>query len=248
MYKLYQRKDFAIPKSKLHGTLKNISEIPPSPDSLFCKMWNSCEEIAKNVLETRYFKGITEGNLDPNFYGSLMVQDAYYCMKGRDAYSSASTHAYDQRCEDFLKKKCIRYDEYNEYYSKIWHIREAESVIPNKEIRDYANYEAYVAGNLESPYTFTVMLPCEYLWTWIANQLCEKTSKDSLYYFWVKTNSGEPTGAYQMANLLEEYRSKVDEKEATTIFKNAMQHELNVFKSVDNLEERYDDKKSKKNL
>lgn len=229
---LYRKRNFAIPVAKLTGVLKGVTAEPPPEDALFWQMWNNCLDIANDVLNTDYFKGIKQGNLDPNAYGSLMVQDAYYCFKGRDDYSAAATHALDEACKEFLNKKVESYDNYNEYYHQTWHIREAYGVIPGKEIDGYASYEAYVAGNLISPYLFCVMLPCEYLWNWVANQLAPVTPKESLYYFWIEGNGGTPDGAYQMANMLEQYRSSVDESQANDIFRTAMEYELEVFKSA----------------
>ena len=169
-------------------------------------MWQECEPIARQVLETAYFKGILNNDLDPNAYGALMVQDAYYCFKAQDAYAAAATHPLDDACGDFLQGKYTSYEEYNAYYHETWHVREASGVIPGDEIKEYAAYEAFVAGNLDSPYLFSVMLPCEYLWNWIANELDKTAPKDGLYYFWIEGNGGTPDGAYQMANMLESYR------------------------------------------
>lgn len=232
MYELYRRRDFSIPRIRLSRTLTGLLGVAPPQSYLFWKMWNSCIGIANEVLKTDYFKGIVTGRLDPNAYGSLMVEDAYYCMKGRDSYSAGATHAYDEHCKDFLLAKCESYDNYNQYYHETWHIREAGGVLPGLDIKGYADYEAYVAGNLISPYLFCVMLPCEYLWTWIANTLDSVTPKDSLYRFWIDGNKGEPTGAYQMATILEEYRSVINEDQAMEIFKKAMEFELKVFTSA----------------
>lgn len=232
MYELYRKRDFSIPVAKLTGVLKHLSDTPEPPaDALFWKMWSNCQDIAQKVLDTDYFKGIKNGNLDPNAYGSLMVQDAFYCFKGRDDYSAAATHAFDDTCYDFLMKKVQSYDDYNGYYHDTWHIREAQSVIPGPEIQNYADYEAYVAGNLISPYVFCVMLPCEYLWNWVANTLNNDTPPESLYRFWIINNGGTPNGAYQMANMLERYRKNIDEEQAYEIFRKAMNFELEVFLS-----------------
>lgn len=123
-------------------------------------------------------------------------------------------------CSDFLKGKCASYEEYNLYYHGPWHIRDASGVIPGDPIKSYAEYEGFVAGHLDSPYLFCVMLSCEYLWNWIANQLLPTAS---------------PDGAYQMANMLENYRTQTDEKQAKEIFRTAMRHELEVFSTATEL-------------
>ena len=92
-----------------------------------------------------------------------------------------------------------------------------------------------MAGHLDSPYLFCVMLPSEYLWNWIANQLLPTASPDGLYYFWIEGNGGTPDGAYQMANMLENYRTQTDEEQAKEIFHTAMRHELEVFSTATQL-------------
>ena len=229
MNKWYIRRDFSVAAERLGRRGQFLSSDAPPPDALFWEMWQECEPIARQVLETAYFKGILNNDLDPNAYGALMVQDAYYCFKAQDAYAAAATHPLDDACGDFLQGKYTSYEEYNAYYHETWHVREASGVIPGDEIKEYAAYEAFVAGNLDSPYLFSVMLPCEYLWNWIANELDKTAPKHALYYFWIEVNGGIPDGAYQMANMLESYRRQIDEAKAKEIFRIALQHELKVF-------------------
>lgn len=229
----YQPRNFAIPADRMRGALQNsVTAAPPPADALFWKLWNACLPIAQKVLMTDFFKGISAGNLDPNAYGSLMVQDAYYCFEGRDAYAVAATHPLDEVCGEFMTAKAESYDEYNVYYHQTWHVREASGVIPGNDIKGYADYEAYVASHMDSPYMLAVMLPCEYLWPWVANSLKPKTDPASLYYFWIESNGGIPEGAYQMANLLESYRSSIDEAKVMEVFTRAMTYELKVFTSA----------------
>lgn len=222
----YKRRNFAVPVLRM-GEMSLSAE--PAEKSLFKEMWDECVNIAQEVLCTDYFKGILNNTLDPNAYGSLMVQDAYYCFKAQASYAAAATHAVDEDCGRFLQAKFDSYGEYNEYYHNPWCIREASGVIPGKAIREYSEYEEYVAQHLDSPYVFAVMLPCEYLWNWVANELAKTASPDGLYYFWIKGNGGTPEGAYQMANMLEKYRDRIDDTKAKEIFRTAMNHEKKVF-------------------
>lgn len=90
MMKWYQKRDFSI-KVPLSFQMKlgKLQQRDASASTLFQEMWDECEDIAKAVLETDYFKGILNNNLDPNAYGSLMVQDAYYCFKAQNSYTIA---------------------------------------------------------------------------------------------------------------------------------------------------------------
>lgn len=243
--KWYKPRNFAIPAGyPLRANVRQTLDVaPPPPDALFWKMWNDSIEIAEKVLATDYFKGILHNDLDPNAYGSLMVQDAYYCFEGRDDYAIAATHAYDDTLEEVMNAKAASYDEYNLYYHDTWHIKEAYGVIPDVPIHDYAAYERHIASHEETPYVLCVMLPCEYLWTWVANRLKPDADPAGLYYFWIEQNGGTPTGAYQMANLLERYRSVIDEEKASAVFIHAMMYEHLVFESATKLESEYYGKK-----
>lgn len=242
--KWYIPRNFAIPEEKLTGLLRDILARAPQSGTLFDKMWNACLDIADQVYDTDFFKGIRNGKLDPNAYGGLMVQDAYYCFRAQDDYEAASTHAYDDACRQFLDKKHDSYVEYNAYYHDTWHVRETSGVIPGTDIYNYAELEATVASHEISPYVFVVMLPCEYLWTWVANRCLgdKATDPDSLYHFWIDGNHGEARGATQMELILETYRDKVDEDKAMRIFRQAMESELRVFTSATILNSEYYEK------
>lgn len=77
-----RKRTFAIPASRLTGRLTTLKSDVPAADSLFWKLWNGSLDTAVQVLQTDYFKGIAAGTLDPNAYGSLMVQDGYYSSVG----------------------------------------------------------------------------------------------------------------------------------------------------------------------
>lgn len=237
------RRNFYIDPSKLSSKLRAIIQKPQPVATtdvelvqpLFSRL--VCNAEAKNimnqVLETDYFKGIKEGNLSPNDYGCLYVEDAYYCFKGADDYfSAAASSSQYAELSEFLILKGESYKEYNTYYNCPWHIREAYSVLPGQAIQDYADYEAYVAGSLDSIYTLVVMLPCEYLWWWLASQLNDDVSSDNVYRCWVDSNyAAEPSGANQMGVVINNFYDAglIDYDTALDIYLTALKHELQVF-------------------
>lgn len=62
------KRDFFIPHDKLRGTRLEwlITDDTPIESTLFFNLWTSCMGIAVKVLKTDYFKGIVNGDLDPN--------------------------------------------------------------------------------------------------------------------------------------------------------------------------------------
>lgn len=78
------------------------------------------------------------------------------------------------------------------------------------------------------------MLPCEYLWAWLAAQL-SPPSKQNLYASWI-TDNNDPKGAYAMGNFLTKYKStypnSIDNKKAIEIYKQAMSYEKQNFEAA----------------
>ena len=58
-------------------------------------------------------------------------------------------------------------------------------------------------GITDPVYTLIVMLPCEYLWGWLAEQMLP-TTKGNLYNFWI-TDNNSSKGAFTIGNFMHEY-------------------------------------------
>lgn len=209
----------------------NISTDPPSPDSLFWKMWNECESIAYDAFNTDFIQGIGKGTLDPIKYGAFYVSDGFYCFNGRDCYGAAVCRADDKGLHDFLKGKYESYVSFDNDFSKTWHIREASGIIPIDVCKEYSNYETTITSHEDVIYTIALMLPCEYLWPWLASQLPSPQSSN-VYAKWITENS-DLQNAYAMGNYLEQYRAdhpgEIDDNRAIEIYRQAMTFEYRNF-------------------
>jgi len=212
---------------------------PPPPGALFWKLWDANLETAQKALHTEYIQGIKHGNLDPVTFGSAMVNDAYYCFRGRETYSIAAQrdNVYnDKTLNGYLQSKAESYTRYNEEFRKTWHLKSAESITPNKVTFEYAGYEREIATTEEPIYTLIVNLPCQYLWAWLAKQLNEDPEKleQNMYDFWIQGNK-KPSGAYKIGNFINNYMEKhpgaVDEDKAMEIYTKAMIYELQHFEA-----------------
>jgi len=206
-----------------------LSKLPPPENSLFWKMWNSCLDIANKSLETGFIKGIKDANLDPVKYGGFNVSDAYYCFHGADDYLTASDKASDPTLKAFLLKKYESYDKYNKTFPAIWHVKDANGIVPSDVCKNYSEFESEVITAEDAIYALIVMLPCEYLWAWIGGQL-SPASKGNLYAPWINGNN-DPSGAYAMGNFIDEYQKaySIDENLAMKNYTKAMNYELQNF-------------------
>lgn len=205
---------------------------PPPPDSIFWNLWNSCASIAKQALATPYIQGIGSGSLDPNVFGGFYVNDAYYCFNGEQDYCEASKAATDPNVKTFLQQKYLSYSRYNEVFPTIWHVSSAQCAIPNQVTADYSAFEtsvaaSAVAGKFDPVYLLIAMLPCEYLWAWLAQQLAAKRFPNNVYQAWIDDNA-DPSGAFAMGNFLASYQG-LNQYMAHDFYSKAMQFELDNF-------------------
>lgn len=209
----------------------NLSTKKPPKDSLFWQMWEDCTEIAKQALATKYVQAIGAGDLKPVTYGAFNVVDAYYCFNGAQDYLLAESRTEDHLLRQFLLLKYQGYQRYNSEFTKIWHIRNAEGVIPDDVCKEYSQYESRIASHEEPIYSLIVMLPCEYLWYWLSDQLFPP-AKSNLYSSWI-TGNHDPNGAYAMGNFIHEYQKKhpssIDVAKAKQIYKQATTYEYKNF-------------------
>ncbi len=211
-----------------------LSTQPPPQNSLFWAMWNASEEIAQEALGTEFINGIKNGTLDPVTYGGFNVSDAYYCFNGADDYKTAYDKATDSVLKFFLEQKYKSYKAYNKDFPTTWRIKDASGVVPTNTCKEYSEFESAIAGGKNSIYTVVAMLPCEFLWYWLASQI-SPAREGNLYAPWISGND-DPHGAYVMGNFLNAYQTaypdSIDNALAIQIYKTAMTFEFKNFQSA----------------
>jgi len=203
----------------------NLSTSPPPPSSLFWKMWNACSSIAQSALATKYIQGIKNGNLDPVTYGAFVVNDAYYCFNGPWDYLVAANNTTDVTLNAFLMAKFKSYLAYNHVFAQTWHLWNGLGIMPMSVTQNYAEFERNVATLNDPIYTLVVMIPCEYLWYWLASQM---SPVNNLYADWINGNN-DPSGAYAIGNFLNQYTGTLDPTIATNLYTQAMNFEQQGF-------------------
>lgn len=206
-----------------------LSTDPPPEDSLFWKMWNTCSTIANQTLETPFIVGIKNGTLDPVTYGGFNVSDAYYCFHGAQDYLAAESRATHKTLKAFLLKKYHSYQKFNDTFPTTWHIKDANGIVPSEVCKNYSAFETNVATNEDPIYCLVTMLPCEYLWAWLGEQLSPPAT-GNLYAPWI-TGNNDPSGAYAMGNFLNDYQQSFsfDEDKAIQLYTQAMNFEQQNF-------------------
>jgi len=198
-------------------------------------MWKACTDIAQAALQTKFIQGIGSGALDPVLYGAFNVSDAYYCFNGENDYLIAESQATDPTLKAFLYKKYTSYHNYNQTFPTTWHVRDATGVVPIPVCLSYSQFETYIASHQPPIYCLICMIPCEYLWNWLAAQL-PSPSPQNLYGPWI-TGNISTDGAFAMGNYLDQYMSEnpgsVDPVLATKIYSQAISYEQQNFAAAD---------------
>jgi thiaminase/transcriptional activator TenA len=135
----------------------------------------------------------------------------------------------------FLMQKYNSYQKYNATFPSIWHVDSTASIVPFGVCTEYANWETSIAGDaqLDPIYIVIAMLPCDYLWAWLAAQLAQlPPTPGNLYAPWI-TDNNSPKGAYGIRNFLVHYSGEIDPAIANTIYQTAINYELQNFLAGD---------------
>ena len=223
-----------------HNALSKItlSTDQPPQDSLSWKLWLACQDIAEQALASDYIQSIKHGNLHPDNYGQYTVQDACYCYNAEADYQTLeerSNKAGYSELASFAQARYEGYQKYNKEFLTSWHIADGKAVIPSEAANVYINFEHHVANNMEPIYGVMAMIPCEQLWSWLANQLKADATPENLYSFWITENEGWH-GAYRLDNFIDSWfknnPDKYNEEQALYVMRSSMTCELNFFRSA----------------
>jgi thiaminase/transcriptional activator TenA len=216
-----------------------LSTASPPEDSLFWELFKNAHSIAEEALQTDYIQGINSGTLDPNVYARYNISDAYYCYRGPEDYKAAVQRAKDPVLKAFLQKKQESYANYDASLPQLWRVQSSAGITPSKVCKEYADYETAVATgtlpllkDIQDPvYTLIVMLPCEYLWPWLAQQM--RPNHANLYNFWI-TGNNDPSGAFKIGNFIHQYEQShsINHEVANEIYQQAMTYEYLNFKTA----------------
>ena len=205
----------------------------PPARSLFWTLWVEALPLAREALNSAYIQGIAKGDLDPRHWGSYAIQDAAYCMnvlkdlnilaqRGTaelQAFSTARRHSYERYLASLLGQ---------------WHLKDTASLSVSRAAEDYIALEQWVCASLPPAYGLIAMLPCEFLWHWLAEQMRADSPPGNLYQFWIEGNAS-PDGGYRLGNVIDDLLPDPTGPEraaAHFVFQSAVICEVNFFRSA----------------
>jgi len=197
------------------------------------QLWENNLHIANSVLHTPFLRGISDGTLPVDLYGSFIVQDIYYSANSEEDFyiglgrvrGIPSKHNLTVFFEAQLEG-AIAYDK--EYYDT-WRIRDYRGIDPFPNTTIYVELEHDVALNLPPELLVVVMTPCIVLWDWLGRQLLsEGVTSANLYYPFVQ-NMLDPKDVEEYNNFIDLLVPSIDLELAAAVYNKAMLGELGMF-------------------
>ena len=212
----------------------------PDKDSFLYKAFQKNLQFAQKSLGSSYMQGIKNASLNPDRYGAFMIQDAFYCIEGVKTLEIASLKA--DRYPEIKKVIDQVYRFYKDYVDTVilpnWTIKGTDSIEVRNGFKAYCELERKVANEREPIYMLVTLLPCYYLWAWLANQLKEYEN-NNIYGKWIRENQ-EMTPTIILYDAIEAFcrqnPSAFNETEALELFGRAMEYEWNNFTEASEME------------
>ncbi len=210
-------------------------KLEPKEDGFLMRVFNKNISAAQKAYDSVFIDGIKHGSLAPERYGSVNILDAYYCYEAASSIWTACSKAIhkDNGLYELLSKLYNGYAEYNQVFNEQWHVTAAKNVSPTPCFREYAEHEKRVANNEDAVYMLVALLPCYYLWYWIAHNINQdKCLHPGLYQPWVDRIDDEPDSAYLIDDFINNWQQKgksFDESKAFDIFQTSINCEVKVF-------------------
>jgi len=206
-----------------------------------CWKYSKSVEYAAGAYESDYIQGMQNGNLDPNFYGQYVVEDAVYIMLCVETFEYLAAKYKDDASEvgqelfDFFSGRAKSYKSYGQQMTKDWHIGDIAAIDLGIEAVRYSGFQRILAeSELPVGYVIASLVPCERLWPELSKQMASKPTPNNLYQFWIKDNASNSGKLAKMLNHLyiEPIKhGKLVKQKLFDVYSYAMSCEMNFFRS-----------------
>lgn len=230
----YQSKNNSLLMSLIESPIQTTSTNnvylfnTPSQKSEFTKeLWDKSMDIANDALKSCFISGIAKGDLDPNDYGKYTIQDVIYCYRSTQNLKFLLQNPANNKYKKFIENRIASFESYTKTLFEQWNIANPDAIKLSEAAETYINYQELIFKHYNIIYAIVSMLPCEMLWTWLANKMQNNISEHNVYSFWIKENMGSEPG--KIGDFLNQYSDHVDFDEALQIFLNCMRGEYNFF-------------------
>lgn len=212
---------------KLDGSLRSFSQgLFRDPVSV---------KIRDAAVQTKFFRDMVDGTLDPAIYGGYMVQDAAYCFNAVEAFHYAAQQMQEQEELGFsllYRVMSENFKGYNQEFLKHWKLKSSESVVMGPAAEIYVGFESAISRK-DARFLCIAMLPCTMLWPLITRELIRYVNKGkNPYYCWFKENERQPGHKSHLEKFVDSFFKPEEKEKSLRIFQQGLINELNFFRDA----------------
>ncbi|MCO5601012.1 hypothetical protein L7F22_055128 [Adiantum nelumboides] len=195
--------------------------------NLSTALWDSATDLLPEVWEARFIKGVKDGNLDPNFYGAYIMQDAAWLIEVSKVYEQVAN---DESAHEALREYATRRTaSFLKFGQELWEdftVKEDATII-GTAATNYLNIVNSSTTTYGAPYVMIATYACTILWDNITAELSTMVDSSNPYALWVYNNSGN-SGRH--AAFIDTWASEwYDLNLSIAIFRQAMGGEIGLF-------------------
>ena len=198
------------------------------------KLWESNYELACLSLNTKFVKGLKNGDLPKTKFQEYLAQDYFFLESFARAYGLAVSKSKNKKTIKILSGLLSGVSEeliLHETYANEWNIDLTTNSI-EPATKKYTDFLEEVSLNQSLIEILCSMTPCMCLYSWIGKNLITMISNNP-YKSWILTYSDQSFEnlAKSLENLIDEYDESYDINQVKFLYKRAMELELEFFKA-----------------
>ena len=196
------------------------------------ELWTNNKGIALVSLNSKFIKGINNGDLPKKNFQKYIAQDYFFLESFARAYGLAVSKCLDINSIRILSKLRLGVSNeliLHENYATRWGINLTNNQI-EKETKEYTDFLSETSMNLSCIEILSAMTPCMRLYSWIAKNL-SKPKSDNPYKEWIQTYSDDSFEelAKSLEYTIDSYKGTYDINQLNNLYKKAMILEGNFF-------------------
>lgn len=198
------------------------------------KLWQASLPIFKQIVDCEFLRQLSDGSLNKGSFAHFLTQDILYLKKDADALGRLAKRSdceddkafFSELEQDGLEIEFILQDEYLTYYQ----LEAATNQSP--AFGAYSNF--LLKHSQESTYinALIALLPCFWLYSSMNIHSSDNKISNNPYQKFIDTYAGDEYREYtkRFLGIVEKHAENCkNEKIALEIFRQGMQHELNLF-------------------
>jgi len=249
----------SLKKCLYHDEKTRVLDDDSTQISFVDKLFDACRlDLVPAALSSNIINGMDgKGTLFPDTWGSYMVQDVVYlykCVENFKLLHSRATTEYQQETSNIIQKQfahdmadfaCSMITVFNDAYvdtANQWQIISPSAIQLGVAVENYSAFQDLIFASPDIPliYAAIVMIPCERLWQELAVNFM-KQDDGNLYAFWIENNATYTrviehfvNQEYKKISALDGFQPDIFFNKALSIYRGAMQGEVNFFNTAGN--------------